>query len=94
MEDLSQGFKLKTVCTTKGENNTEKAYDDLVLNNKKIDDVLYKKANNELSGSNKNIFQGAKKLFDLRVESYKKLTLKEENLKFEESVGERVKLKN
>ena len=64
------------------------------MNNKKIDDVLYKKANNELSGSNKNIFQEAKNLFDLRVESYKKLTLKEENLKFEESVGERVKLKN
>ena len=61
---------------------------------KKIDDVLYKKANNELSDSNKNIFQEAKKLLDLRVEIYKKLVLEEETLKFEESVGERVKLKN
>ena len=92
--DLSKAFKLKSVYIIKGKNNTKKAYNNLFLNNKKIDDVLYKKANNELSGSNKNIFQEAKKLFDLRVESYKKLTLKEENLKFEESVGERVKLKN
>ena len=61
---------------------------------KKIDDVLYKKANNELSDSNKNIFQEAKKLLDLRVEIYKKLVLEEETLKFEQSVGERVKLKN
>ena len=66
----------------------------MVLNNKKIDDVLYKKANNELSDSNKNIFQEAKKLLDLRVEIYKKLVLEEETLKFEQSVGERVKLKN
>ena len=93
MEDLSQGFKLKTVCTTKGENNTEKAYDDLVLNNKKID-VLYKKANNELSDKNKNIFQEAKKMFDLRIEIYKKLVFEEENSKFEKSVREKVKLKN
>ena len=92
--DLSKAFKLKSVYIIEGKNNTKKAYNNLFLNNKKIDDVLYKKANNELSGSNKNIFQEAKKLFDLRVESYKKLTLKEENLKFEESVGERVKLKN
>ena len=56
--------------------------------------MLYKKANNELSDSNKNIFQEAKKLLDLRVEIYKKLVLEEETLKFEESVGERVKLKN
>ena len=61
---------------------------------KKIDDVLYKKVNNELSDSSKNIFQEAKKLFDLRVEIYKKLVVKEENLKFEKSVGETVKLKN
>ena len=33
-------------------------------------------------------------MFDLRVEIYKKLVLKEENLKFEKSVGETVKLKN
>ena len=36
LEDLSKRFKLKSVCTTKGENNTEKTYDDLVLNNKKV----------------------------------------------------------
>ena len=77
LEDLSKGFKLKSVYTTKGENNIEKTYDDLVFNNKKIDDVLYKKVNNELSDSSKNIFQEAKKLFDLRIEIYKKLALKE-----------------
>ena len=33
-------------------------------------------------------------MFDLRVEIYKKLVLEEENLKFEKSVGETVKLKN
>ena len=82
-KDLSKGFKLKSVYTTNGKNNIEKAYDDLVLNNKKIDDVIYKKVNNELSDSSKNNFQKAKKLFDLRVEIYKKLVLEEENLKFE-----------
>ena len=46
LEDLSKGFKLKSVYTTKGENNIEKVCDDLVLNNKKIDDVLYKKVSN------------------------------------------------
>ena len=61
---------------------------------KKIDDVLYKKVNNELSDSSKNIFQEAKKLFDLRVEIYKKLILEEENLKFEKSIGETLELKN
>ena len=35
LEDLSKGFKLKSVYTTKGD-NTEKAYDDLVLNNEKM----------------------------------------------------------
>ena len=58
----------------------------MVLNDKKVDD--------EISDRNKNIFQEAKKLFDLRVEIYKKLVLEEENLKFEKSVGETVKLKN
>ena len=66
----------------------------MVFNNKKIDDVLYKKVNNELSDSSKNIFQEAKRLFDLRVEIYRKVVLEEENLKFEKSVGETVKLKN
>ena len=94
LKDLSKGFNLKSVYTTNGENNIENAYDDLVFNNKKIDDVLYKKVNNELSDSSKNIFQEAKRLFDLRVEIYRKVVLEEENLKFEKSVGETVKLKN
>ena len=62
LEDLSKGFKLKSVFTTKGENNVENVYDDLVLSNKKSDDVLYKKVNNELSDRNKNIFSGSKKI--------------------------------
>ena len=74
-------------------NNIEKAYDDLVLNDKKIDYIFYKKVKNEISDRNKNIFQEAKKLFDLRVEIFKKLAL-EEDLKFEKSIGETVKLKN
>ena len=83
-EDLSKGFKLKSVYNTGGKSNTEKAYDDLVLNNKTIDDMLCKKATNELTDRNKNIFQEAKKLFDLRVEIYKKncsLKKKIQNLK-------------
>ena len=55
--------------------------------------MLYKKVNNKLRDRNKNIFQEAKKLFDLRVEIFKKLAL-EEDLKFEKSIGETVKLKN
>ena len=94
LEDLSKGFKLKSVYTTKGENNIEKAYEDLVLNNKKIDDVFYKKVNNEVSDSSKNIFQEANKLFDLRIEIYKKLVLEGENPKFDKSIGETVTLKN
>ena len=49
LKNLSKGFKLKSVYTTKGENNIEKVYDDLFFN--KFDDALYKKANNELSDS-------------------------------------------
>ena len=94
LKDLSKGFKLKSFYTTKGENNIEMAYEDLVFNDKKIDDVIYKKLNNETSDRNKDIFQEAKKLFDLRVEIYKKLVLEEKNLKFEKSVGETVKLRN
>ena len=56
--------------------------------------IFYIKAKNELDDKNKNIFQEAKKLFNLRVEMYKKLVLGEENLKFEKSIGETVKLKN
>ena len=66
----------------------------MVFNNKKIGDVLYKKINNELSDNSKSIFQEAKKVFDLRVEIFKKLVLEEENLKFEKSIGEIVKLKS
>ena len=94
LENLSKEFKPKSVYTTGNINNTEKAYSDLVLKNKTIDDVLYKNSNKQLSDRNKNIFQEARKVFDLRAEIYKKLILEEENLKFEESVGERVKLKN
>ena len=93
LEDLSKGFKLKSVYTTGGISNTEKGYDDLVLNDKKIDDVLYIKANNELSDRSKNIFQEEKNLFNSRVEIYKKLVLEGENSKFEKSVGESVMLK-
>ena len=56
--------------------------------------MLYKKVNNKFRDRNKNIFQEAKKLFDLRVEIYKKFVLEEENLKFEKSIGETGKLKN
>ena len=35
-KDISKGFNLKSVYTTKGENNIEKTYDDLVFNNKKL----------------------------------------------------------
>ena len=56
--------------------------------------MFYKNAKKGLSDSSKNIFQEAKKLFDLRVEIYQKLVLEEETLKCGKSVGERVKLKN
>ena len=79
LKDLSKGFKLKSAYNTKDKNDIEKAYDDLIFINKKIDDVFYKKVNNELSDNRKNVFQEAKKLFDLRVEIDKKLVLEEEN---------------
>ena len=56
--------------------------------------MFYKNVKQELSDKNKNIFQEAKNLFDLRVEIYKNLVLEEENLEFEKSIGETVKLKN
>ena len=65
----------------------------MVFNNKKTDDVFYKNVEKELSDKN-NDFQEAKRLFDLRIEIYKKLVLEEENLKFEKSIAETVKLKN
>ena len=36
LKDLLKGFKFKSVYTTKGGNNIEKAYDDLVFNNIKL----------------------------------------------------------
>ena len=49
------------------------ALDDLVFSDKEIDNVLYEKVNNELSDKQKNFFEEAKKLFNLRVEIYKKI---------------------
>ena len=65
----------------------------MVFNDKKINDVLYKKVNNEVSDSSKNIFQEAKKFLDLKIEIYKKLFFEEKKLKFEKSIGETIKLK-
>ena len=96
LKDLSKGFKLKKVyAVSKGDiNNTEKAYHDLVLNiNKTIDDVFYKNAKNEVSEKDKNIFQEAKKLLNLRVKIYKKSFFERENLRSEETIAEGVKLK-
>ena len=93
---LSKVFKFKKAyAASKGDiNNTEKVYDDLVLNiNKTIDDVFYKNADNGVSEKDKNIFQEAKKLFNLRVKIYKKLFFKRENLRPEETIIEGVKLK-
>ena len=56
--------------------------------------MFYKNVKQELSDKNKNIFQEAKNLFDLRVEIYKKLVLEEKSLEFEKHIGESVKLKN
>ena len=80
-KNLLKGFKFKCVYT-KGKNNVKKAYDDLVLSNKKIDDVFYKRTKGKLSDRNEDIFQEAKNLLHLRVEIYKKLVLEEGNLKF------------
>ena len=65
----------------------------MVFNDKKINDVLYKKVNNEVSDSSKNIFQEAKKFLDLKIEIYKKLFFEEKKLKFGKSIGETIKLK-
>ena len=56
-------------------------------------DVFYKKTNNKLTEKDKNIFQEAKNLFNLQLKIYKKLILERENLKLEETIAERVKLK-
>ena len=55
------------------------AFNDLIFNDKKIEDVLHKKVNKEFSDSNRTIFKEAKNLFDLGVEISKKLALEEEN---------------
>ena len=44
--------------------------------------MLYKNVKKELSDEN-DIFQEANRLFDLRVEIYKKLVIEEENSNFE-----------
>ena len=56
-------------------------------------DVFYKKTNNKLTEKDKNIFQEAKNLFNLQLKIYKKQILERENLKPEETIAERVKLK-
>ena len=43
---------------------------------KKLKIFFYIKAKNDLDDKNKNIFQEARKLLDLRVEIYKSLSLK------------------
>ena len=55
--------------------------------------MLYKNVKKELSDEN-DIFQEANRLFDLRVEIYKKLVIEEENSNFEKSIAETAKLKN
>ena len=55
--------------------------------------MLYKKVNNELNNSSKNVLQKAKYFFYLRVEIYKKFTIEEKYVEFEKSTGEKVKLK-
>ena len=63
------------------------------MNNKTIDDGFHKDAHKEFGKNNKNIFQKAKNLFNLRVKNYKKLLFEREHLKPEESIAEKVKLK-
>ena len=74
MEDLSKGFRLKKAYATSRReiSNTKNAYNDLVLGNKTIGDVFHKTADKELSKNDKTIFQNAKKMFNLRIESYEK----------------------
>ena len=93
LKTLSKRFALKSAFFSKGDIiNIEKAYNDLVLNNKTIVDVFYKKTNNKLTEKDKNIFQEAKNLFNLQLKIYKKLILEREILKPEETIAERVKL--
>ena len=57
----------------------EKAYDGLLFDKKKFDNVLYKDAKKKFNNKNKNIFEKAKNLFGLRIKIYKKLILEKEN---------------
>ena len=56
LEALLKGFNLKKGYTKNVKNNIEKAYDDLFLSNKKINNIFYIKAKNERHDKNKNIF--------------------------------------
>ena len=56
--------------------------------------MLYKNVDKLFSNKNKNSLQKVKNLLKLRAEIYKKNDLWRKNLKFEERIGERVKLKN
>ena len=56
LEALLKGFNLKKGYTKNVKNNIEKAYDDLFLSNKKINNIFYIKAKNERDDKNKNIF--------------------------------------
>ena len=60
LKDLSKGFNLKKGYTKNGENNIEKAYNNFVLGNKKIDDVFYKDVKKELGDKNKKVFRKQK----------------------------------
>ena len=55
--------------------------------------MFYKNTNSELSEKDKNIFQEAKKLFNLRVKIYKKMFFERTNLRPKETIAEIVKFK-
>ena len=55
--------------------------------------MFYENTNNELSEKDKNIFQEAKKLFNLRVKIYKKMFFERTNLRPKETIAEIVKFK-
>ena len=95
MEDLSKGFRLKKAYATSRReiSNTKNAYNDLVLGNKTIGDVFHKTVDKELSKNDKTIFQNAKKLFNLRIESYEKSISEEKNLKPEKKDWGKSKIK-
>ena len=60
LEDLSKGFNLKKGYPKNGKNDIERAYNNFVLGNKKIDDVFYKDVKKELGDKNKNVFRKQK----------------------------------